>query len=156
MQAKNFIITGQSSEKTLLEITEMNEFLESVSVKQIISNQAPHIYGKPSEGWWIMVFYEKVEKKEKKEAVEHGDRESPKARQFNDVQKNLYSALKVWRKDRAKEVPFDEFDVFPNHLLESIVAIHPQSILALTCVSNMTKAKVDAYGDDILAICNAF
>jgi len=135
----------------------MNDFMSTVNVERTSERYVMRQIGTApieyQESLYILVFYS--EAKVKAEKVQ-GERESHKVKQFSTVQKDLWNALKIWRKDRAAELEKDELALISNGTLEWIAANHPRNALALSGVSGMNKSLIAAYGDDIIAICNAY
>ena len=64
----------------------------------------------------------------------------------------LYDALAAWRKDRAKAESVPAYVVFHNTTLEAIAGAKPRSINELARVPGVGPAKLDRYGDEVLAV----
>lgn len=124
----------------------LNDFMDSVTVKKTATQFIP---AEP-DFWSILVFYEK-EKQVKKTA-------KPKISDvdFTDSQKAVLNALKAWRKEKAEEAQIPEFMVCPNSALNGVVEAFPRSIDDLRQVKGFGESKINRYGDDILAVVNAF
>lgn len=71
-------------------------------------------------------------------------------------QEQILLALKTWRKDKANEMQQPEFMLFPNATLVAIAKEKPLRSSDLSLIKGVTHTKLQRYGDDVLAICNAF
>lgn len=129
----------------------INLFMDTVSVKKTATQFVP---GNP-DYWSILVFYEdyngtksKAKDAEKQTAITEAD--------LTETEKHILTALKVWRKDKAAEINFPDFMVFHNATLMSIVKEKPQTLLELSRIKGLGDQKITKYGDDVIAILNAF
>jgi DNA helicase II / ATP-dependent DNA helicase PcrA len=64
----------------------------------------------------------------------------------------LFDALAAWRKQRAQADAVPAYVVFHNTTLEAIAGVKPQSIDELARVPGVGPAKLDRYGDEVLAV----
>jgi DNA helicase II / ATP-dependent DNA helicase PcrA len=64
----------------------------------------------------------------------------------------LYEALAAWRKERAKAEAVPAYVVFHNTTLAAIAGAKPGSIDELGRVPGVGPAKLERYGDDVLAV----
>ncbi len=64
----------------------------------------------------------------------------------------LGAALRAWRSDHARADGVPAYVVAPDALLDGIVAERPTSLAALRRVRGMGQARLERYGDEILAI----
>jgi DNA helicase-2/ATP-dependent DNA helicase PcrA len=80
-----------------------------------------------------------------KAGVPLGDPSSPEVAAAED-------ALKAWRTQRAKADAMPAYIVASNKLLRAIAEARPASAKELFAVSGMGPAKLDLYGDEILAV----
>jgi DNA helicase-2/ATP-dependent DNA helicase PcrA len=64
----------------------------------------------------------------------------------------LFDALAAWRKQRAQADAVPAYVVFHNTTLEAIVGVKPRSIDELARVPGVGPAKLDRYGDEVLAV----
>jgi DNA helicase II / ATP-dependent DNA helicase PcrA len=62
-----------------------------------------------------------------------------------------FEALKAWRLRRAREDEVPAYLVFHNSTLEKIAGRRPRSLAELAAVPGVGPAKLDRYGDDVLA-----
>jgi superfamily II DNA helicase RecQ len=64
----------------------------------------------------------------------------------------LFNLLRDWRSQRCKKEGVPPYVIFTNHQLAAIVKRRPQSNSELTQIDGVGKAKVQKYGEEILAI----
>jgi DNA helicase-2/ATP-dependent DNA helicase PcrA len=64
----------------------------------------------------------------------------------------LFDALAAWRKQRAHADAVPAYVVFHNTTLEAIAGVKPRSIDELARVPGVGPAKLDRYGDEVLAV----
>jgi superfamily II DNA helicase RecQ len=76
--------------------------------------------------------------------------------ELTDEQNQIILALKTWRKDKSNELQQPEFMVFPNATLEALAKTKPRKMEELSSVKGLGPAKITRYGDDLMAILNAF
>lgn len=131
----------------------INSFMNSVSVKKTATQFVP---GNP-DCWSILVFYEdyngahngsKTKEVEKGPVISEAD--------LTDEEKNIYTALRLWRKERAAEINQPEYIVCHNATLMQVAREKPQDLLSLSKIKGIGDQKILKYGDDIIAILNAF
>jgi superfamily II DNA helicase RecQ len=142
----------------------INRFMEQVIVKQTTTQFVP---GTP-DFWSILIFYEAqqgvrvigdlpqetVEKKPKsvlKVAPDPVDEEP-----LTGEQSQILAALKTWRKDKAHEADRAEYLIVQNATLESLARRKPRSATELNAIKGLGEHKIAQYGEDIMAILNAF
>jgi superfamily II DNA helicase RecQ len=141
--------TRLSAENVLHDQVVINTFMNAVDVT---NTTAQFIPGNP-DYWSILVFFEEVngvktKEKEKSPAITEDD--------LTIDETAIFSALKLWRKDRATEINLPEFMVCHNATLLFIAKERPQDLLALNKIKGMGDQKIATYGNDIIAILNAF
>jgi len=143
--------TRITPENTLGDQMAINAFMDSVSVKKTSTQYVP---GNP-DFWSILVFYEdynangaRAKEAEKQPAISEAD--------LNEVERSIYAALRLWRKDRAAEINLPEFMVCHNATLMNVAKEKPQDLLSLSKIKGFGDQKIAKYGDDIVAILNAF
>ena len=127
----------------------INAFMDSVSVKKTSTQYVPDT----PDFWSVLVFYEDYNGTHKKEsekqpAILEAD--------LTEEERTIYAALRLWRKDRATEINLPEFMVCHNATLMNVVKDRPRDLLALSRVKGLGDQKIAKYGDDIVAILNAF
>ena len=150
----------------------INSFMETVTVK----NTATQFVNGDPDFWSILIFYENGEeiipKKAKTiekavssemmaapEKVTHSEKTTtPETAEteLTEEQNQIIMALKIWRKDKANELQQPEFMVFPNATLEALAKGKPRKMEELSGVKGLGPAKITRYGDDLMAILNAF
>ena len=64
----------------------------------------------------------------------------------------MLEALKQWRRDRAKTDGVPAYVVFHDATLAAIAERRPRSHVALLQIPGVGPAKIDRYGDDVLAL----
>jgi superfamily II DNA helicase RecQ len=143
--------TRLSAENAASDQETINSFMESVSVKKTSTQFVP---GNP-DFWSILVFYEdyngthtKRKETEKQPALTEAN--------LTESELHILTALKLWRKDRAAEINLPEFMVFHNATLLAVAKEKPQTLLDLSRIKGLGEQKITKYGDDIIAILNAF
>ncbi len=66
---------------------------------------------------------------------------------------DLVRTLKDWRREIAREKGVPAYVVMHDSTLDTIAALRPQDERALAAVPGIGPAKLEAYGDDLLALC---
>lgn len=132
----------------------INAFMDSVYVKKIASQYVPDT----PDFWSILVYYEERNGAPKKESEKKESKKQPAITESDLTEEELtiYSALRLWRKDRATDINLPEFMVFPNATLMNVAKEKPHDLLGLNKIKGMGDQKIAKYGDDIIAILNAF
>jgi len=136
----------------------INRFLDTVTVKKTSTQFVP---GNP-DYWSILVFYENGQEAKPKEAGhEAKPKETVKGPELTmadltETEQSIVSALKIWRKDRATEMNIPEFMVCHNATLMTLARERPHNIDGLSKIKGLGDQKIARYGDDIVAILNAF
>ena len=133
---------------------DINAFMDSVSVKKTSTQYVPDT----PDFWSILVFYEDYNGTHKKEADKKEPEKQPSITEaeLNEEELTIYSALRLWRKDRAAEINLPEFMVCHNATLMNVAKEKPRDLLALSKIKGLGDQKIAKYGDDIIAILNAF
>jgi ATP-dependent DNA helicase UvrD/PcrA len=65
---------------------------------------------------------------------------------------HLYNVLKAWRLDQARADQVPAYVVFTDRTLEELSSSRPRTAAELLAISGIGPAKVDRYGDQILAV----
>jgi hypothetical protein len=65
---------------------------------------------------------------------------------------SIRDALRAWRLDKSRELGKPAFVIFSDATLDGIATTAPASMAALAKVKGIGPAKLDAYGDEILAV----
>lgn len=81
---------------------------------------------------------------------------APSEEDLDDEQKQLFLALKTWRKDKANDRQCPEYLIAHNATLIAIAYYGPTRYEALSRIKGMGEQKIKQYGEDIYAIVNAF
>jgi superfamily II DNA helicase RecQ len=69
-----------------------------------------------------------------------------------DVDKPLFEALRTWRNTRAKKDGRPAYVLFTNAQLTEIATRRPSTKAALQAIDGIGDARVEGYGDDVLAV----
>ena len=69
-----------------------------------------------------------------------------------DVDKQLFEALRSWRNARAKKDGRPAYVLFTNAQLVEIATRRPGTKAALQAIDGIGDARVEGYGDDVLAV----
>ena len=125
----------------------MNEFLDSVEVKLTSTN---FVTTGTIDYWSAVVFYQpRLEKSQKS-----GNKLQQDDLSINELK--TFKALRSWRNDLAEKLNWSAFRICHNsHLLE-IAKTNPKTLNELETISSFGKTRTEKYGDDIMAILNAF
>jgi len=129
----------------------INTFMETVTVKKTATQ---FVIGQP-DFWSVLVFYENGK------TVRNGSKETDKISfdpnvELTEEERHIIIALKQWRKDRAKAVNLPEFMICHNSELLSVTKLKPRTMEELTRIKGFGEQKIAKYGDDIIAVINAF
>jgi DNA helicase II / ATP-dependent DNA helicase PcrA len=87
--------------------------------------------------------------------VQHRDRFAVPAARRSPNHDPLLAALRAWRTSRARIDAVPAFVVFHDQTLAAIADLRPASLAALRRVQGIGPAKLDKYGDEILAVIDA-
>lgn len=168
MQVKLFN-TRLEAEYVVADQQALNAFLNNVTVK---STSTQFVNGNP-DYWSILVFYENGENEKLNEEVtvappkskpakkEKAKEEPPLptetvATDLSEEEQQIALALRTWRKDKSNELQQPEFMIFPNATLNALAKGKPRSMNDLEKIKGMGPAKITRFGDDLMAILNAF
>jgi superfamily II DNA helicase RecQ len=69
----------------------------------------------------------------------------------NEVASNLAAELRNWRLQRAKADEVPAYVVFHNSTLDEIAERQPRTLAELALVPGVGPAKLERYGDEVLA-----
>lgn len=141
--------TRLSAETAMADQQAINAFMDSVSVKKTATQFVP---GNP-DYWSILVFYEDLNGTYKKEADKQP---AITEADLTETERSIYAALRLWRKDRATEINLPEFMVCHNATLMTVAKEKPQDLLSLSKIKGLGDQKIAKYGEDMIAILNAF
>ncbi|HEX4466266.1 MAG TPA: DNA helicase RecQ, partial [Solirubrobacteraceae bacterium] len=71
---------------------------------------------------------------------------------LDDGARELFEQLRAWRADQAKEQSVPAYVVFGDATLRALATERPQTETALSGISGIGAAKLERYGEDVLAI----
>lgn len=136
-----------SKEYCIVDQNRMNEFLDSVEVKLTSTN---FVTTGTTDYLSAVVFYDtkKSAEKPKEEKITFED--------LSQHEKEIFSALKQWRNDMATKLGWSAFRVCHNSHLMAIADVKPESLDELSKVKGFGEVRTEKYGEDILAVLNAF
>ena len=129
----------------------INQFMESVNVKKTATQFVP---GEP-DFWSIIVHYE-LEKPTKPASKEPEKLSVEPDVELTAEEKEIVSALKQWRKDKANALNIPDFLICHNSELISLSKYKPRTMEALSQVKGFGSQKVAKHGDEIISVLNAF
>ncbi len=164
MKCKVFKINPQNESDEL----ELNQFLESVELKQIFAS----VVSENGHFWSVLAFYEdekqsaaKIEKPsgfislltdkplvsqiDKPEKIE---KPAPEPIVLTAEQENDFNALKKWRNDRAAQDGLAPYMIAHNESLVQIAALLVKSPADLLQIKGFGEKRAQKYGDEILKI----
>jgi len=70
----------------------------------------------------------------------------------SEVDAGLYNSLKAWRSEQSKADKVPAYVVFTDRTLDELSSVRPHTVAELLSINGIGPAKVDRYGDQILAI----
>ena len=136
-----------SKEFCIVDQNRMNEFLDSVEVKLTSTN---FVTTGTTDYWSAVVFYDI------KKSTEKPKEEKPNFEDLSQHEKEIFMALKQWRNDMASDLGWSAFRICHNSHLMAIADAKPETLEELIQVKGFGKIRSEKYGEDILAILNAF
>ncbi len=71
---------------------------------------------------------------------------------LKESDQGMYDLLREWRKKKCNQEGVPPYILFTNKQLVEIINIRPQSLADLEKIEGFGKAKIEKYGQDILAI----
>ncbi|MCH9682708.1 MAG: HRDC domain-containing protein [Deltaproteobacteria bacterium] len=74
------------------------------------------------------------------------------AHDLDPEQRRLYDAIRTWRAERAHEDGVPRYVVLTNRNLTAVVRRRPQTLAALQGIPGIGRAKVERYGERLLAL----
>jgi ATP-dependent DNA helicase UvrD/PcrA len=84
--------------------------------------------------------------------LDRGGEEARTLHRLPRVDEELFERLRAWRKERADEESVPAFVVFTDATLQLIAEQRPTSPAALLRISGVGPAKLERYGDALLAV----
>jgi ATP-dependent DNA helicase RecQ len=70
----------------------------------------------------------------------------------DDVDDALFDRLRSWRSERARADSVPAYVVFPDTTLRELAAVQPSSVAELAGIKGIGPAKLERYGDEVLAL----
>jgi superfamily II DNA helicase RecQ len=123
--------------------TRMNEFLNSVDVKLTSTN---FVTNGTVDYWSAVVFFEpKISNRNPILEID-----------LTENEKEIFTALKLWRNDLAQKLGWSAFRICHNSHLISIAKLKPQSLDELKKVKSFGETRTVNYEEDIISVLNAF
>ena len=136
-----------SKEFCIVDQNRMNEFLDTVEVKLTSTN---FVTTGTTDYWSAVVFYDI------KKSTEKPKEEKPNFEDLSQHEKEIFMALKQWRNDMASDLGWSAFRICHNSHLMAIADAKPETLEELIQVKGFGEIRSEKYGEDILAILNAF
>lgn len=136
-----------SKEFCIIDQNRMNEFLDSVEVKLTSTN---FVTTGTMDYWSAVVFYDTKKNNEKPK------KEKPTFEDLSQQEKEIFLALKQWRNDLALNLGWSAFRVCHNAHLMAIAEAKPETLEELAQVKGFGEVRTEKYGEDIMAVLNAF
>ena len=136
-----------SKEFCIVDQNRMNEFLDSVEVKLTSTN---FVTTGTTDYWSAVVFYDI------KKSTEKPKEEKPNFEDLSQHEKEIFMALKQWRNDMASDLGWSAFRICHNSHLMAIADAKPETLEELIQGKGFGEIRSEKYGEDILAILNAF
>jgi ATP-dependent DNA helicase RecQ len=96
-----------------------------------------------------------AERKSRREKTVKGA-PSPAAAKLDDTGKKRFEALKAWRAEVAKEHNLPAYVIFHDATLAAIAERAPATLEDLQGISGIGTKKLEAYGSEVLRVCEAF
>ncbi len=127
----------------------INAFMESVSVKKTATQ---FVAGNP-DYWSILVFYDDASVPPTKSTEKQPTRSET---DLDDTGRQILSALRIWRKDKATAINVPDFMICHNATLTEVAYQKPTTLEHLSLIKGIGEQKIAKYGDDMIAIINAF
>ncbi len=136
----------------------LNQFLNSVTVKKTSTQYVPS----EPDYWSILVFYEngntpkengKPSRKISRDTVSHPEEPEPV---LTADQLEIVTALKQWRRDKAHSVNQPDYIICHNATIEALSRQKPRTLAELGEVKGFGDQKIAKYGEDVIAVLNAF
>ena len=79
----------------------------------------------------------------------------PEVVALNDIQSQLETKLKDWRKEQARAAGLPSFFIFSDTVLRNIVLTHPKTVNELRDVRGVGPEKLDRFGAAVVELCRA-
>ncbi|MFT5753152.1 MAG: superfamily II DNA helicase RecQ [Flavobacterium sp.] len=135
-----------SNEFCIVDQNRMNEFLDSVEVKLTSTN---FVTTGITDYWSAVVFYDLKNKIDKTKE----DKLTFDALSEHD--KEIFTALKQWRSNLARDLSMSAFRICHNAHLIAIAEAKPKTLEKLIQVKGFGEVRTEKYGEDLLAVLNS-
>ncbi|MCK5679370.1 HRDC domain-containing protein [bacterium] len=146
MQYRLFTIPSYDPD---LELEELNRFLRSVKVFQVDRQ-----FHADDRVWQMMVGYE--EGKGSRSTTGRGHRKKNRI-DYREIlepdQFVLFDRLRSWRKEQAGIENIPAYAIFTNEQLAAITRLKEFSLSSISTVDGIGEARLEKYGDLVLALC---
>ena len=132
----------------------VNRFMEQVTIKKSATQFVP---AEP-DYWSIVVYYEEEQptKKSSKQSNGASKRIAEEAIELTEEQKEIMTALKQWRRDRANAVNQPEYLICHNASIEALSRQKPRTLAELSEIKGFGDSKIAKYGEEVISVINAF
>ena len=132
----------------------INHFMEQVTIKKSATQFVP---GEP-DFWSIVVYYENEQPTNKPLKKSNGatKRIAEEEIELTEEQKEIVTALKQWRRDRANAINQPEYLICHNASIEALSRQKPRTLAELSEVKGFGDSKIAKYGEEVISVINAF
>lgn len=132
----------------------INDFMQHVTLKKSATQFVP---GEP-DYWSIVVYYdeEQSSKKPTKQTNGASKRIAEEEIELTPEQKEIMTALKQWRRDRANAVNQPEYLICHNASIEALSRQKPRTLAELSEIKGFGDSKIAKYGEEVISVINAF
>jgi len=69
-----------------------------------------------------------------------------------DIDQSLYEQLRTWRAAQARDKKIPAYTIFHDKTLKALASIQPKDESSLLQISGIGQAKLEKYGEEILAL----
>jgi ATP-dependent DNA helicase RecQ len=85
-----------------------------------------------------------------KKPKSYGKKNSPDTLELNDDQWRVFEILKMWRKEKAKELDVPAFVIFSDKTLRHLAKVHPTTLSELKDIYGLGDSKIERFGSELL------
>ena len=129
----------------------INQFMDKVDVQKTSSQFVP-----AEPDYWSIIVYYQDEKPKKSPPKSNGKQTVGNDVELTAEEIEIASALKQWRKEKAHASNIPDFMICHNASILALTKLKPRTPEELSRVKGFGGQKIAQYGDDILAVLNAF
>jgi superfamily II DNA helicase RecQ len=126
----------------------LNEFLETVVVKQIFAS----IAHAGVNLWSVLLYYEDEVARAIPANVPADDEESEQPVALSPDEERLYQDLKRWRNERATQEGIPPYMIAHNAWLQAMVRLPVHTLDDLLRIKGFGERRIQKYGDEILKV----